>query len=83
MEFRVTDHPTTTVVEGTRTRVEDDIFTYLVVEHKDGTVEVFRTVKGGCYQVHKVFFDYAHFEQRMPETARAIQRDRIQNVKKI
>ena len=80
MEFRVTDHPITTVVEGTKTKVEDDIFTYLVVEHKDGTIEVFRNVKGGCYQVHKVFFDFCHFEQRMPETAKAIQRDKIQNV---
>jgi len=72
MDFKVIDCPKTTVVS-------EDIFHYLVVEHKNGTIDVFRSLIGGCYEVHKSFFDFAHFEQRMPETAKAIQSERKNN----
>lgn len=55
--------------------VHDDIFQYLVVWYDSGTVDVYRTIIGGVYRLQKSFFDYAHFEQRMPETARAIYED--------
>ena len=71
MNFRVTGHPLATLIE-------DDIFTYLVVEHKkcNGTVDVFRTVKGGCFELHRSFFNYDHFKQRMPNTAAALEREK-------
>jgi hypothetical protein len=76
MKFKVIDHPKATVVDDQSTNVKDDIFSYLVVEHKNGTIDVFRSLIGGCYEVHKSFFDFAHFEQRMPETAKAILSER-------
>jgi hypothetical protein len=75
MNFRVVKHVDAVVVE-------DDIFQYLVVDYSGengGTVDVFRTVRGGCYEFHRAFFDFAHFEQRMPETAKAILSEREEN----
>jgi hypothetical protein len=69
MNFHVTGHPKAT-------SIEDNIFVYLVVQHNGaGTVDVFRTVKGGCYELHRSFFDYEHFRQRMPNTAAALERE--------
>jgi hypothetical protein len=68
LDFRVTEHPKAWVVQ-------DDIFQYLVVRHDGGTVDVYRSTIGGVYERHKSFFDYAHFDQKMPETANAIRVD--------
>jgi hypothetical protein len=65
LEFEVVGHPESFVVK-------DSMFQYLVVLHEDGTVDTYRAVIGGVYEVHRFFFDYPHFEQRMPETANAI-----------
>lgn len=79
MNFRVTGHPKATTIE-------DGIFVYIVVQHNgSGTVDVFRTVKGGCYELHRSFFNYEHFRQRMPNTAAALEceqdadRDHVQH----
>ena len=71
MDFRITDHPRATVVE-------DDIFTYLVVEYRggNGTVDVFRNVKGGCYSFHRAFADWQHFKHALPQTAEALEREK-------
>ena len=71
MNFHVIGHPKATLIE-------DNIFTYLVVEYENGkgTVDVFRTVKGGCYELHRSFFDYEHFKQRMPNTSAALEREK-------
>ena len=65
MDFKVVGYPKATVVT-------DDIFRYLVIEYPDGegTVDVFRTVRGGGYEVHKSFGSHRAFREAMPNVAR-------------
>jgi hypothetical protein len=69
VNFTIVDKPPTYIIE-------DNIFQYLVILHKDGTIDTHRTVKGGVYYLHRIFGDFASFEQTMPESANAIKKDR-------
>lgn len=65
MNFVVTGHPQATTID-------DGIFMYLVVEYPTGQVDVFRTVKGGTYEVHRVFVSREQFVSAMPNVSNAV-----------